>query len=50
MKIWNLKIESQKNSEKTFFFFFFFKSETFLVRAASIYNFYVLSIELQIPL
>lgn len=49
MKIWNLKIESQKNSEKNFFLFFF-KSETFLVRAASIYNFYVLSIELQIPL
>lgn len=29
MKIWNLKIESQKNSEKTFFFFFFLNQKLF---------------------
>lgn len=45
--MWNLKIESQKTVKN---FFFFFKSEAFLVRAANIYNFYVLLIELQIPL
>lgn len=44
--MWNLKIESQKTVKN----FFFLKSEAFLVRAANIYNFYVLLIELQIPL